>query len=193
MSWAYTRADGANRLGGNELTTQSKREWRFTREISPTDKGLWLYSQIQIIMERGQKDTERHGSPFVAFAPENLQPALMSMYNVGSHGSYHMGPVKKGAELDGKSVTRPNLYAAKSREFEESQTKEGIGENVAMAEDWLGKVVIGHLHCIVPPSTTSALRNFHDQPRNDSPKKQIGLKDGPCDGRGEGSCAAAVQ
>ena len=109
---------------------------------------------MQIIMERGQKDMECHGCPFVTFASENLQTALMSMYNVGSQDMgeilhlvkgqhYHVActrvweishGVKKGAGLDGESVTHPNLYAAKSREFEKAQTKEGSGEDVAMAD-----------------------------------------------------------
>jgi len=109
---------------------------------------------MQIIMERGQKDMECHGCPFVTFAPENLQTALMSMYNVGSHDMgeishllkgqhYHVActrvweishEVKKGAGLDGESVTHPNLYAAKSREFEKARTKGDSGEDVVMAE-----------------------------------------------------------
>ena len=45
-----------------------------------------------------------------------------------SHG------VKKGAGLDGESVVHPNLYAAKSREFEKARTKEESDEDVVMAE-----------------------------------------------------------
>ena len=109
---------------------------------------------MQIIMERGQKDMECHGCPFVTFAPENLQTALMSMYNVGSQDlgeisylvkgqHYHVActrvweishGVKKGAGLDGESVTHPNLYASKSRELEKARTKEESGEDVVMAE-----------------------------------------------------------
>ena len=123
--------------------------------ILPTDDdGLLLCRCMQIIMERGQKDMECHGCPFVTFAPENLQTALMSMYNVGSQDMgeilhlvkgqhYHVActrvweishGVKKGAGLDGESVTHPNLYAAKSREFEKARTKEESGEDVVMAE-----------------------------------------------------------
>lgn len=105
-------------------------------------------------MERGQKDMECHGCPFVTFAPENLQTALMSMYNVTSQNMgeishlleeqhYHVActrvweishGVKKGAGLDGESVTHPNLYAAKSRELEKARTKGDSGGDVVMAE-----------------------------------------------------------
>jgi DNA primase large subunit len=109
---------------------------------------------MQIIMEQGQKDIECHGCPFVTFATDNLQTALMSMYNVSSQEMgeilhlvkgqfYHVActrvweishRVKKGAGLDGESVIHPNLYAAKSWEFEKARTKEEGGEDVVMAE-----------------------------------------------------------
>ena len=69
--------------------------------------------------------------PICDVVSENLQTALMSMYNVGSQD---MGDITKGTGLDGESVNHPNLYAVKSREFEKAQTKEGSGEDVAMAE-----------------------------------------------------------
>jgi len=51
---------------------------------------------MQIIMERGQKDMECHGCPFVTFAPENLQTALMSMYSVGSQDMSEISHLVKG-------------------------------------------------------------------------------------------------
>lgn len=100
---------------------------------------------------------DNHGCPYIHFAPENLQSALLTMY--GDHGlssmdmpeimslvkakHYHVActrvfeithaqqGVKKNEGIGGgESVTHPNQYAARSRELVKKEEKEADGDVV---------------------------------------------------------------
>ena len=94
-----------------------------------------------------------HGCPYRHFSPENLQPALLSVYSsqglttndlhevmrTVKEGHYHVActrvfeithasrGVKKGEGMSGgDSVTHPNQYAARSIELEKSRREDAM-------------------------------------------------------------------
>jgi len=139
---------------GKGPTTQPRREWSITSGALPNDDSL-LCRCMQIIMERGQKDMECHGCPFVTFAPENIS-SRGNTTTLRARGSEPICGEESGVCKG----------SGKGGEWRGCGNGRGLG---------LLHVVIGLGH-IPPSSTTPILCNFCDQTRNDSTKKKFKLE-----------------